>query len=109
MLDFFINDAWAQSASPQGGSGSFVLMLVVFIGIFYFMLIRPQTKQAKEHKAMLESLSKGDEIVTTGGMLGRVNKIGDNFIAVEIAQNLEIKIQKQAVSTVLPKGTMKGL
>jgi len=109
MLDFFINDAWAQSAASPGGSGSFVLMMVVFIGIFYFMLIRPQTKQAKEHKAMLESLSKGDEIVTNGGMLGRVNKIGDNFIAIEIAQNLEIKIQKQAVSTVLPKGTMKGL
>ena len=110
MFSFFINDAWAQSTSPQaGGSGSFILMMVVFIAIFYFMLIRPQTKQAKEHKAMLESLSKGDEIVTNGGMLGRVNKIGDNFIAIEIAQNLEIKIQKQAVSTVLPKGTMKGL
>lgn len=109
MLSFFINDAWAQSGSPQGGSGSFILMMVIFIAIFYFMLIRPQTKQAKEHKAMLESLSKGDEIVTNGGMLGRVNKIGDNFIAVEVAQNLEIKIQKQAVSTVLPKGTMKSL
>ena len=73
------------------------------------MLIRPQTKQAKEHKSMLESLSKGDEIVTNGGMLGRINKIGDNFIAIEVAQNLEVKIQKQAVSTILPKGTMKGL
>ena len=109
MLEFFINNAWAQSAAPQGGGGSFILMMVVFIAIFYFMLIRPQTKQAKEHKAMLESLSKGDEIVTSGGMLGRVNKIGDNFIAVEIAQNLEVKIQKQSVTTVLPKGTLKGL
>ena len=109
MLEFFINNAWAQSATPQGGGSSFVIMLVVFIAIFYFMLIRPQTKQAKEHKAMLESLSKGDEIVTNGGMLGRVSKIGDNFISVEVAQNLEIKIQRQAVSTVLPKGTMKSL
>ena len=109
MLEFFINNAWAQTAAQQGSSGSFIVMMVVFIAIFYFMLIRPQTKQAKEHKSMLESLSKGDEIVTNGGMLGRINKIGDNFIAIEIAQNLEVKIQKQAVSTVLPKGTMKGL
>ena len=109
MFEFFINNAWAQTAPQQGSSGSFIVMMVVFIAIFYFMLIRPQTKQAKEHKSMLESLSKGDEIVTNGGMLGRVNKIGDNFIAIEIAQNLEVKIQKQAVSTVLPKGTMKGL
>lgn len=110
MLEFFINNAWAQSATPQSsGGGSFVIMLVVFIAIFYFMLIRPQTKQAKEHKSMLESLSKGDEIVTNGGMLGRVSKIGDNFISIEVAQNLEVKIQRQAVSTILPKGTMKGL
>ena len=109
MLEFFINNAWAQTAAQQGSSGSFIVMMVVFIAIFYFMLIRPQTKQAKEHKSMLESLSKGDEIVTNGGMLGRISKIGDNFIAIEIAQNLEVKIQKQAISTVLPKGTMKGL
>ena len=109
MLEFFINNAWAQTAAQQGSSGSFIVMMVVFIAIFYFMLIRPQTKQAKEHKSMLESLSKGDEIVTNGGMLGRINKIGDNFIAIEVAQNLEVKIQKQAVSTILPKGTMKGL
>lgn len=109
MLNFFINDAWAQTASQQSSGGSLIFMLIALPAIFYFMLIRPQTKQAKEHKTMIESLSKGDEIVTNGGMLGRVNKIGDNFIAIEIAQNLEIKIQKQAVSTVLPKGTMKGL
>lgn len=109
MFEFFINNAWAQTAAPQGGSGSFIVMMVVFIAIFYFMLIRPQTKQAKEHKSMLESLSKGDEIVTNGGMLGRINKIGDNFITIEVAQNMEVKIQKQSVSTVLPKGTMKGL
>jgi preprotein translocase subunit YajC len=109
MLNFFINDAWAQAAPAQGGGASFIIMMVVFIAIFYFILIRPQSKQAKEHKAMIESLSKGDEIVTNGGILGRINKIGDNFISLEIAEDLEIKIQKHAVSAVLPKGTMKGL
>jgi preprotein translocase subunit YajC len=109
MLNFFINDAWAQAAPAQGGGASFIIMMVVFIVIFYFILIRPQSKQAKEHKAMIESLSKGDEIVTNGGILGRINKIGDNFISLEIAEDLEIKIQKHAVSAVLPKGTMKGL
>ena len=109
MLNFFINNAWAQSAPQQGGGTSFIIMMVVFIAIFYFILIRPQTKQAKEHKSMLESLSKGDEIVTNGGILGRINKIGDNFIAIEIANDLEIKVQKHAVTAVLPKGTMKSL
>lgn len=109
MLDFFINNAWAQSAPQQGGGGSLLFMVIIFFVIFYFMLIRPQTKQAKEHKEMIESLSKGDEVVTTGGMLGRINKIGDNFIAIEVASNLEIKVQKNSVSAVMPKGTMKGL
>jgi len=109
MLNFFINNAWAQSASPQGGGTSFIIMMVVFVAIFYFIIIRPQTKQAKEHKAMLEALSKGDEIVTNGGIVGRINKIGDNFMAIEIATDLEIKVQKHAVTAVLPKGTMKSL
>jgi len=110
MLNFFINDAWAQTLPQQGGGGtSFIIMMVIFIAIFYFILIRPQTKQAKEHKAMIEALGKGDEIVTNGGILGRINKIGDNFIAIEIAKDIEVKVQKQAVTAVLPKGTLKGL
>lgn len=109
MIEFFINNAWAQGASEQGGSGSFLFMMVVFFAIFYFLLIRPQTKQAKEHKQMVASLSKGDEVVTTGGMLGKVNKVGDNFILLEISKELEVRIQKSAVSIVMPKGTMKTL
>ena len=109
MLNYFISNAWAQSTPSQGGGTSFIIMMVVFIAIFYFIIIRPQAKQAKEHKAMIESLSKGDEIVTNGGIVGRINKIGDNFIAVEIAKDLEIKVQRHAVTTVLPKGTMKSL
>ena len=109
MLEFFINDAMAQGVSQSGGTGSFFLMMVIFFAIFYFMLIRPQTKQAREHKSMLESLSKGDEIVTSGGMLGRISKIGDNFIAIEVATNVEVKVQKNSISAIMPKGTIKGL
>jgi len=108
MIEFFINNAWAQGAAQQKGGGSFIFMMVIFFVIFYFLLIRPQQKQAKEHRSMLESLSKGDEVVTTGGVLGRIKKIGDNFIDLEVAANLELKIQKHAISAVMPKGTMKG-
>ena len=109
MPDFFINNAWAQAPQQQGGGTSFFIMMVIFFVIFYFLLIRPQQKQAKEHKEMIESLAKGDEVVTTGGVLGRINKVGDNFIVLEIATNLEIKVQRNSVSAVMPKGTMKGL
>lgn len=108
MTDFFINNAWAQGAQ-EGGGTSLLFMMVIFFVIFYFLLIRPQQKQAKEHKAMVESLGKGDEVVTSGGMLGRISKVGDNFIALEIAKDVEIKIQKNSVSNIMPKGTIKGL
>ena len=108
MIDFFINDAWAQGASQQGGS-TFLFMMVLFFVIFYFFLIRPQMKQSKEHKALISGLTKGDEVVTNGGVLGKINQVGDNFIVLEIARETEIKVQKQAVSAVLPKGTMKTL
>ncbi len=108
MFDFFISDAWAQG-SGQGGGGSFLFMMVLFFVIFYFFLIRPQMKQAKEHKALVSGLTKGDEVVTNGGVLGKINQVGDNFIVLEIAKETEVKVQKQAVSAVLPKGTLKTL
>jgi preprotein translocase subunit YajC len=108
MLDFFISSAHAQSAGQQGGGTSFLIMMVLFFVIFYFMLIRPQMKQAKEHRKLLENLSKGDEVVTSGGLLGRVSEIGDNFIVLEVARETEIKVQKHAVSALMPKGTIKG-
>ncbi len=74
----------------------------------YFMIIRPQQKRTKEHKNMLEALGKGDEIVTGGGLLGKISNISDNFVEIEIAENTRVKVQKQAVATVMPKGTMKG-
>ena len=79
MFDFFINSAHAQAAAPAGGGIGSMFMFGMLFVVFYFFLIRPQMKQAKEHKTMVGSLSKGDEVVTTGGMLGRINKVGDNF------------------------------
>ncbi len=107
MLEFFINNAWAQESPPQGGGIMGLLPLIIIFVIFYFFLIRPQMKQAKEHKQMVGSLAKGDEVVTNGGVLGKINKVGDNFIVLEIAKEVEIKVQKQAVSALMPKGTMK--
>lgn len=109
MSDFFINNAWAQSAAPQGGGVGSLFMFGLLFVIFYFFLIRPQMKQAKEHKSMVESLAKGDEVVTSGGVLGRIRDIGDNFIVLEVAKDVEIKVQKHSVSATLPKGTSKTL
>lgn len=108
-MDFFISNAWAQGAPQAGGGTSGLIMFVILIAVFYFILIRPQMKQAKEHRKMIESLAKGDEVVTTGGVLGRISEIGDSFLLVEIAKDVEIKVQKHAVSAVMPKGTTKTL
>ena len=110
-MSFFISDAMAQNgaaAAQQEGSLLGMLPLLLIMVLFYFMLIRPQTKRAKEHKNMVEALAKGDEIVTNGGLLGRVNEVGDSFLNVEIANGVEVKIQKQSVATLVPKGTFKG-
>ena len=104
-----ISNAWAQTAPAQGGGTSGLVMFVVLLAVFYLVLIRPQMKQAKEHRKLVESLSKGDEVATNGGLLGRVNQVGDNFIVLEVAKDVEVKVQKQAVSSVMPKGTLKTL
>ncbi|MEM7026918.1 MAG: preprotein translocase subunit YajC [Pseudomonadota bacterium] len=109
MLDFFVNNAWANQAQPQGAGIINIFMLVFLFAIFYFMLIRPQLKQAKEHKQLVAGLGKGDEVVTSGGVLGKIKEVGDNFVLLEIAKEIEIKIQKQSVSNVLPKGTIKTM
>ena len=109
MSDFFINNAYAQAGPPTGGGMGSLLMFGLLFVVFYFFLIRPQMKQAKEHKLMVESLAKGDEVVTTGGLMGRINKVGDNFLLLEIAKDIEVKVQKHAVSATLPKGTSKTL
>jgi len=108
-MNALIPDAWAQGA-PGAGSSQFapLAMMVVFIAIFYFLLIRPQQKKAKEHQALVSKLSSGDEVVTTGGILGRVIEVGDSFITLEIAEGVRIKVQKFQVSALMPKGTLKS-
>ncbi len=105
-MDFFIASAYAQDAAPQSGLLSFLPLIVIFI-VFYFLLIRPQTKRAKEHRQLVEKLATGDEVVTNGGLLGRITNVGDSFVTVELADNVKIKLQKHAVASVVPKGTMK--
>lgn len=109
MADFFIQNAWAQGASQPAGGSSFIFMMIVFFVIFFFLVLRPQMRQQKEHKKMVEALAKGDEVVTSGGMLGRITEVGDNFIALEIAKDTEVKVQKNAVTALMPKGTLKTL
>ena len=96
-------------AAQQGSTMSSIIMLVIFGLIFYFMLIRPQSKRAKEHKSMVDSLEKGDEVVTNGGVAGKISKVSDNFITLTIADNVDINVQKHAVAATLPKGTLKAL
>lgn len=107
VLSFFISDAMAQAggAAGTGGFMSFLPMIALFV-IFYFLLIRPQQKRQKEHKNMVAGLAKGDEIVTMGGLLGKITKVDDNFISVEIAKDTEVKIQKASVQAMMPKGTI---
>jgi len=112
-MSFFISDALAQSAAPAAGANAgnlFQAMLpfVVLFVIFYFLLIRPQQKRAKEHRKMVEALSKGDEIVTNGGLLGKVTAVSEQYITVELAEGVQVKLQRQSVTSVLPKGTIKS-
>ena len=108
-MGFFISDAMAQGGAGAGSPIPSLVMLVVLFGLFYVLLIRPQQKRQKEHKQMAENITKGDEIVTQGGVLGRVNKVGESFINLEIAEGTEIRIQRGAVSALMPKGTIKSL
>jgi len=107
-MSFFINDAMAQAAGtgPQGGLIAFLPMIALFV-IFYFLLIRPQQKRQKDHKAMLEAISKGDEVVTMGGLLGKVVDLNENFMTLEIAKGTQVKVQRNLVQAMMPKGTIK--
>ncbi|MDE2248901.1 MAG: preprotein translocase subunit YajC [Pseudomonadota bacterium] len=105
-----ISSVIAQAAAqPAGGGMSMIIMMVVLFGLMYFMMIRPQMKRQKEHRALIASLAKGDEVVTNGGIAGRVEEVGDTFITVEIAANVKVKVQKAAVQQVLPKGSLKSV
>lgn len=108
-MSFFISDAMAEGAAAGAQDSGLLgmLPLVLIFVLFYFMLIRPQTKRAKEQKNMVEALAKGDEIVTSGGVLGKITEVDDSFLTVNIADGVDVKIQRQAVSTLMPKGTFK--
>ena len=110
MLDFLISPAAAQTAGQAAAPSpipSFVLMGVIFLGM-YFLLFRPQMKRAKEHRELVAKLQKGDEVLTSGGMAGRIEDLGESFVTVEIADRVSIKVQRGAISAVLPKGTLKS-
>jgi preprotein translocase subunit YajC len=85
-----------------------LMPLVLLFVLLYFLMIRPQMKRGKEHKTMTESLQKGDEVITGGGMLGRITKVGDNYVTLQVAENVEIQVQKAAIQTLLPKGSIKN-
>lgn len=108
LLEIFVPTAWAQDGGGQGDPMIMFLWLGGIFVLFYFLLIRPQNKKQKEHRQMVEALASGDEIVTSGGVLGKVTDVGDQFLAVEIADNVTVKIQRHTVAAVLPKGTVKS-
>ena len=110
-MDFFISSAYAQAEA--GGQQPSAIFNIIFFGgfalIFYFLIWRPQSKRAKEHKDLMGSLNKGDEVMTNGGILGKLTKVDDNYIVLQITDNVEVKMQKSAVAAVLPKGTIKSI
>ncbi len=108
-MSFFVSDAYAQAAGAAADPFISMLPIVFVFGLMYFMVIRPQMKKSKEHRAMVEALAKGDEIITSGGIAGRIVELGDAFATVEIAPNTQIKVQRGAISSVLPKGSLKSL
>jgi preprotein translocase subunit YajC len=114
LLDLLIAPAYAQAAGQPAPGGLFgggmggLLFPILLIGVMYFFMIRPQMKRQKEHKAMLDKLAKGDEVLTNGGIAGVVTDIGENFITVEVADNVRMRFQKGAIANVLPKGTLKS-
>lgn len=114
LIDAIVPPAFAQAAAPAAPGGLFgggmggLLFPVIIIGVMYFLMIRPQMKRQKEHRAMLEKLGNGDEVITNGGIAGTIRELGDSFITIEIADNVRVRLQKGAIANVLPKGTLKS-
>jgi preprotein translocase subunit YajC len=109
-MSFLIPSAHAQNAAPAGGDGFASLLLIggMFV-LMYFMIIRPQRKRQKEHQNLMTNLGKGDEVVTSGGIVGKVVKVDESYMVLEVSNNVELKFQKQSLHAVLPKGTIKGI
>lgn len=106
----FISNAYAQAAgaAPESSMMSFLPLLLMFV-VLYFVMIRPQMKRQKEQKSMIDALAKGDEVVTAGGIVGKVNKVSDAFVTIEVSNGTEMHVQKNAITTLLPKGTIKSI
>ncbi len=111
ISQLFISNAYADAGAPAPQDGGIMqfLPLIALLAVFYFLILRPQQKRAKEHKSMMDALQKGDEVVTIGGILGKVTKVGEENVGVEIADNVVVQVQKAAIQNVLPKGTIKSL
>lgn len=112
MLDFLISPAMAQAGGEaQQAPGAMFNFIILggFVLIFYFLIWRPQSKRAKEHRALMESINKGDEIMTTGGLLGKVSEVNEQYVTIEVAENVELKMQKSSIAAALPKGTIKSI
>ena len=107
-MNFFIADAMAQTAATPGGQAFNWIFLAGMVLVFYFLLIRPQMKRQKEHQNLIASLAKGDEAVTQGGVLGKVTEVGENFVSLEVADGVRVKVQKHMVAAIMPKGTIKS-
>ncbi len=108
-MDYLIQNAWAQGAgAPEQSLVGFLPLIILFV-VFYLFLIRPQMKRQKDHSKMVDALAKGDEAVTTGGLLGRITEVGSNFVKLEIAKGTEVKVQKHAIAQIMPKGTVKEM
>jgi preprotein translocase subunit YajC len=107
-MDFFIQNAWAQTEAPQDPLLSFLPLILIFV-VFYFFLIRPQNKRQKEHREMVANLGVGDEVVTSGGVLGKITEVKDQFVRLEVADGVELRVQRHTVGAVMPKGTIKSI
>ena len=106
-MDFFINTAWAQAGADSNPIMSFLPLVIIF-ALFYFLLIRPQNKRQKDHREMVAALEKGQEVVTGGGVLGKVTDVGDLWVTVEVADGVSLKVQKSTITTLMPKDTIKS-
>lgn len=107
-MEFFISSAWAQGGGAAQGDYTFLIMMVGLFVLMYFLMIRPQAKRQREHRDMVASLETGLEVVTGGGVLGRITEVGQDFVTVEVAEGVSLKVQKHTISAVLPKGTVKS-
>lgn len=107
-MDILSSTVYAAEAGQQASPMSSIIMLVIFGLIFYFMLIRPQSKRAKEHKSMVDALQKGDEVISSGGLAGKITEVDETFIKLKVADNVEVSIQRNAIASVLPKGSLKA-